>query len=150
VFFTGDSGYGDHWRQIGEKYGPFDLVFAENGQYGECWPGEHMLPQETLAAVRDVRGARFVPVHWGMFDLALHHWSEPVRRSSVEADAWGVPMLTPLIGQVTGMDTETHRWWQDLDARDTRLMPRVGALAALQPAARPFALQGQIAAMETG
>jgi hypothetical protein len=82
-----------------------------------------------------------------MFDLALHHWSEPVRRSSVEADRWGIPMLTPLIGQVTGLDTVTHRWWQDLDARDPRLTP-VDVPTPLQPAARPYALQGQIAALE--
>ena len=121
VFYTGDSGYGDHWRQIGGKHGPFDVVFAENGQYAEGWPGAHMFPPQTVAAVRDVRGALFVPVHWGMFDLSLHHWSEPVRLSSAEADKVGLPMLTPLIGQVAGIDTPTTRWWQDLDERDPRL-----------------------------
>ena len=121
VFYTGDSGYGDHWRRIGETYGPFDVVFAENGQYADGWPGAHMFPPQTVAAVRDVRGAVFVPVHWGMFDLSLHHWSEPVRRSSVEADAVDLPMLTPLIGQVAGLDSQTTRWWQELDARDPRL-----------------------------
>jgi L-ascorbate metabolism protein UlaG (beta-lactamase superfamily) len=122
VFYTGDSGYGDHWRRIGEKHGPFDVVFAENGQYAQVWPGAHMFPPQTIAAVRDVRGALFVPVHWGMFDLSVHHWSEPVRMSSVEADRAGVPMLTPLIGQVTGLGTPTTRWWQELDARDPRLV----------------------------
>ncbi|MGV8850217.1 MAG: MBL fold metallo-hydrolase [Propionibacteriaceae bacterium] len=121
VFYTGDSGYGDHWRQIGQKHGPFDIVFAENGQYDEGWPGAHMFPPQTVAAVQDVRGALFVPVHWGMFDLSLHHWSEPVRMSSVEADKAGVPMLTPRIGQVAGLDTPTTRWWHELDARDPRV-----------------------------
>jgi L-ascorbate metabolism protein UlaG (beta-lactamase superfamily) len=150
VFYTGDSGYGEHWRRIGDAYGPFDVVFAENGQYGECWPGEHMLPVQTVAAVRDVRGARFVPVHWGMFDLALHHWSEPVRRSSVEADRWGVPMITPLLGQVTKLDTATYRWWEDVDARDPRLTLRADIPAALQPTAvRQHALQADLAAMQS-
>ncbi len=121
VFYTGDSGYGAHWARIGEAYGPFDIVFAENGQYADGWPGAHMFPPETVAAVRDVRGARFVPVHWAMFDLSLHHWSEPVRRSSLEADAIALPMMTPLIGQVTTLDSDTDRWWQALDARDPRL-----------------------------
>lgn len=146
VFFTGDSGYGDHWRQIGETYGPFDVVFAENGQYDVAWPGEHMQPTQTVAAVRDVGGALFVPVHWGMFDLALHHWSESVRRSSVEADTWGVPMRTPILGQVSGLDTPTYRWWQDLDARDPRLVPE--PKVSIRPAGRPYQLEGQIAAME--
>jgi hypothetical protein len=56
-----------------------------------------------------------------MFDLSLHHWSEPVRMSSAEADKAGVPMLTPLIGQVAGLDTPTSRWWQEFDDRDPRL-----------------------------
>jgi L-ascorbate metabolism protein UlaG (beta-lactamase superfamily) len=149
AFYTGDSGYGDHWRHIGDKHGPFDVVFAENGQYDVAWPGEHMQPAQTVAAVRDVRGALFVPVHWGMFDLALHHWSESVRRSSVEADRWGVPMLTPLIGQVTELDTPTYRWWQDLDVRDPRLKLPIEVPTHLLDPVRSFALQGQIAAMET-
>ena len=122
-----------------------DLVFAENGQYDELWPGEHMQPVQTVSAVRDVRGATFVPVHWGMFDLALHHWSEPVRRSSLEADRWGLPMLTPLIGQVTALDSSTGRWWQDLDARDTRLAAPV---IALPHHLAPIGYRGQIAALE--
>ena len=141
VFYTGDSGYGEHWRRIGEKHGPFDVVFAENGQYDIAWPGEHMQPEQTVAAVRDVRGAAFVPVHWGMFDLALHHWSEPVRRSSLEADRCHVPMLTPLIGQVTELDTPTYRWWQDLDARDPRVTTPIAApIPPLADPVRPFAL----------
>lgn len=124
IFYTGDSGYGAHWQRIGDKHGPFDVVFAENGQYADGWPGAHMYPPQTVAAVRDVRGARFVPVHWSMFDLSLHHWSEPVRLSSVEADAVGLPMVTPLIGQVTDLGSETSRWWQALDARDPRLESR--------------------------
>lgn len=150
VFFTGDSGYGDHWRRIGDTYGPFDVVFAENGQYGDCWPGEHMTPIESVRAVRDLRAARFVPIHWGMFDLALHHWSEPVRRSSAEADRWGIPMTTPLLGQVVGLGSDTGRWWEDLDARDPRLRPRADAtpILHLSPAAA-FPREGSIAAMHS-
>ncbi len=147
VFYTGDSGYGPHWAEIGAAYGPFDLVFAENGQYDEAWPGEHMQPVQTVSAVRDVRGATFVPVHWGMFDLALHHWSEPVRRSAVEADRCGLPMLTPVIGQVTALDSSTRRWWQDLDARDSRLSAPV---IALPHHLTPIGYRGQIAALEVG
>lgn len=150
VFYTGDSGYGQHWSRIGEAYGPFDVVFAENGQYGECWPGEHMLPEQTVKAVRDLRGAGFVPVHWGMFDLALHHWSEPVRRSSVEADHWGLPMITPLLGQVTTLRTATYRWWKELDARDPRVTIRADIPATVgSPVGRPRALAGVLTAMRS-
>ncbi|HXE96385.1 MAG TPA: MBL fold metallo-hydrolase, partial [Dongiaceae bacterium] len=44
VFFSGDSGYFDGFRQIGEKYGPFDLTLMETGAYNENWPGVHMHP----------------------------------------------------------------------------------------------------------
>jgi len=33
IFFSGDSGYADHFKEIGTKYGPFDFAMLECGQY---------------------------------------------------------------------------------------------------------------------
>ncbi len=55
----------------------------------------------------------------------------------------GIPMITPLLGQVTTLDTATHRWWEDLDARDPRVQLRAGTLARLKPVvARQRGLEG--------
>jgi len=33
IFFSGDSGYFNEFKKIGEIYGPFDIAFLENGAY---------------------------------------------------------------------------------------------------------------------
>ena len=37
IYFSGDSGYDIHFKEIGEKLGPFDVAFIESGQYIEKW-----------------------------------------------------------------------------------------------------------------
>jgi len=37
VYFSGDSGYFDGFKKIGEKYGPFDLTMIEAGAYNTQW-----------------------------------------------------------------------------------------------------------------
>ena len=50
IFFSGDSGYGSHFKEIGEKYGPFDFAMMECGQYNEMWPDIHMFPEQSAQA----------------------------------------------------------------------------------------------------
>lgn len=50
MFFSGDSGYDDHFIEIGQQYGPFDLAFMENGQYYDRFKAAHMLPVEVAVA----------------------------------------------------------------------------------------------------
>lgn len=116
VFFSGDSGYGDHYRQIGERLGPFDLTFLENGAYNQDWRFVHQLPEEGVQAHIDLRGGLMVPVHWGMFDLALHSWYDPIQRVSAEAKRRGVDLLTPKLGQLVrvGTDRPQQDWWSAL------------------------------------
>ncbi|UUE11412.1 MBL fold metallo-hydrolase [Dickeya zeae] len=119
LFFSGDSGYGEHFREIGERFGPFDLAFMENGQYNERWPDSHMHPEQTIQAVQDVKARQFMPIHWGMFALAFHDWADPVQHSSQLAQARHIPMLTPMLGEVVtlGTPTTTPMWWEkDVDA----------------------------------
>ncbi len=46
LYFSGDGGYGPHFAEIGERYGPFDLAMMECGQYDERWAQIHMMPEE--------------------------------------------------------------------------------------------------------
>ncbi|MGS0527905.1 MBL fold metallo-hydrolase [Zobellia nedashkovskayae] len=57
-FFSGDSGYALHFKEIGEKYGPFDLALMECGQYNKMWPDIHMMPEETAQAGLDVKAKK--------------------------------------------------------------------------------------------
>lgn len=115
VFFSGDSGYGPHFKEIGSKYGPFDLTLMECGQYDERWSNIHMMPEETVQAHLDVGGKLLIPIHWAAFTLAYHAWNEPVERITKAAHALNVKIATPKIGEKVVLHTEhypTHPWWR--------------------------------------
>jgi L-ascorbate metabolism protein UlaG (beta-lactamase superfamily) len=114
LFLGGDSGYEQHFKTIGDKYGPFDIAILECGQYGKNWPYIHMLPEETVAAAIDLRAKVLLPVHWGKFSLALHPWNEPIQRMVTAAAGKGLALTTPLIGEPVILEKEyPHKKWWD-------------------------------------
>lgn len=115
VYFSGDSGHGPHFKEIGEKYGPFDLTLMECGQYNERWSTIHMKPEETVQAHLEVKGKLLVPIHWGAFSLALHDWTEPVERVTKRAAAEKIRISTPKIGEPVVVGAEEYPqsvWWK--------------------------------------
>jgi len=117
IYLGGDSGYDTHYKEIGEKYGPFDLAILECGQYNEYWKYIHMMPEETVKAAKDLKAKKLMPVHWAKFSLALHDWDEPILRVTVEAKKQNMPILTPMIGQKTSLthDEVFTGWWKGLE-----------------------------------
>jgi L-ascorbate metabolism protein UlaG (beta-lactamase superfamily) len=114
VFFSGDTGYFDGFKAIGERFGPFDVTLLETGAYDEQWPYVHMQPEETVQAHVDLRGRWLVPVHNGTFDLAMHHWHEPFERVTALSVARGLSLATPRMGERLDL-TAPHRgerWWR--------------------------------------
>ncbi|NER12456.1 MBL fold metallo-hydrolase [Leptobacterium flavescens] len=115
IFFSGDSGYGPHFKEIGDKYGPFDFAMMECGQYNELWPDVHMFPEETAQAGADVKAKYIMPIHWGAFKLAFHPWTEPVDRVIKKAKELEIPVVSPEIGEPVVIDklgTEYTEWWK--------------------------------------
>ncbi|WP_321930179.1 MBL fold metallo-hydrolase [Paraburkholderia guartelaensis] len=124
VYFSGDTGYFDGFRTIGERLGPFDATFIETGAYDPQWPYVHMQPEETVQAHVDLRGEWLVPIHNGTFDLAMHRWQDPFERVTGLALARGVTLSTPCIGERLDL-AEPHRgdrWWREVaeSAENTR------------------------------
>jgi L-ascorbate metabolism protein UlaG (beta-lactamase superfamily) len=113
IFIGGDSGYDSHFAAIGDKFGPFDLVMLENGQYNEYWKYIHMMPEQVVQAAKDLKARKLFPVHWSKFALALHDWDEPIKRVVTSATNAGMPLLHPRIGEVTHLNetTEPSKWW---------------------------------------
>lgn len=115
IFFSGDSGYGAHFKEIGEKCGPFDFAMMECGQYNELWSDIHMFPEETVQAALDVRAKRMMPIHWGAFKLAMHSWTDPVERVVKKAKELEVEIVVPQIGTVINMKDSIEGdidWWE--------------------------------------
>lgn len=115
LFLGGDSGYGTHFKAIGDTYGPFDMAILECGQYNEYWRYIHMLPDEVVLAAKDLRTQKLMPVHWGKFALALHSWNEPVLRVSAEAEKEKMPLFTPVLGEKAALDNPEivfKKWWE--------------------------------------
>lgn len=114
LFLGGDSGYGAHFKTIGDQYGPFDLAILESGQYGKNWPYIHMFPEQTVAAATDLRAKALLPVHWCKFVLSLHDWNEPIRRLVRAAGEKGLPLATPRIGEpfLIGAGYPREIWWE--------------------------------------
>ncbi len=114
IYFSGDGGYGKHFKEIGEKYGPFDVGLMECGQYNELWKDVHMMPEESVVAAQDVKAKLIIPIHWGSFALATHSWTDPVERITEAAHEMNVPIATPKIGEViqlTDSLPNTSKWW---------------------------------------
>jgi L-ascorbate metabolism protein UlaG (beta-lactamase superfamily) len=115
IFFSGDSGYGSHFKAIGDKYGPFDFAMMECGQYNELWSDIHMFPEETVQAAVDVKAKRMMPIHWGAFKLALHEWTDPVERVLKKAAKLNVEIVVPQIGAEINMNKpilSPIEWWK--------------------------------------
>lgn len=114
IFFSGDGGYGPHFKEIGERFGPFDLTMMECGQYNEKWAKIHSMPEESVQAHIDLRGEIMMPIHWGAFQLAVHPWTEPAERAIAAAEERQVAIMTPLIGQpvLLGSEFPKRRWWE--------------------------------------
>ncbi|PSL47878.1 L-ascorbate metabolism protein UlaG (beta-lactamase superfamily) [Chitinophaga niastensis] len=113
IYIGGDSGYDTHFKKIGEKFGPFDIVILECGQYNDNWPFIHMKPEETVQAAIDLQAKALLPVHWGKFALANHPWNEPPKRAVKSAAAQGLTITTPRIGEpvTVGEHYPQDHWW---------------------------------------
>lgn len=113
VYWSGDGGYGNHFKEIGETFGGFDFGFMECGQYDEKWHAIHMYPEECVQAALDVNVKRALPVHWGGFALALHHWKDPIERFIAEAEIQKLQTLCPEIGTLNTYNSKSSEWWKN-------------------------------------
>ncbi len=116
MYLGADSGYDTHFKEIGEKHGPFDLAILESGQYNEMWKPIHMMPEETVQASLDLKAKTLLPVHWAKFSLSLHPWNEPIERLIKKAEELKVEITTPMIGEpiIIGEKCPNKLWWRDV------------------------------------
>ncbi len=119
VFFSGDSGPWEGFGPIAAAAGGFDLILLEIGAYDRLWPDVHLGPDCAIRAMqqmleRNGRPALLMPIHWGLFNLALHAWDQPIRRLVELSRALGIDLWTPVPGEPTpclpGV-AKLQPWW---------------------------------------
>lgn len=116
VYFSGDSGYGKHFAEIGQRFGPFDIVLIENGSYNpDGWPNNHMTPEQSVQASLDLGAKLVLPIHWAKFDMAYHNWRDPIERFTLAAKVQNLAIVTPKIGEIFSTNHRpTQAWWQNV------------------------------------
>ena len=115
VYYTGDGGYYDVFQAVREKLGAPELMIAECGQYDPAWAKVHMFPEQTVQAGLDAQAGWLIPVHWGSFCICNHAWDDSIRRVTAAAEAAGLPIATPRIGQTVAFEdiaSFRERWWE--------------------------------------
>lgn len=113
IFIAGDSGYSEHFQQIGQKYGGFDAALIEIDAGNPGWPHTHLFPAQAVQAAQDLNAALMLPVHWGAYDMALHPWGESIRAVRQEAARVGVNLQIPKMGErFQRGDVRQEEWWQ--------------------------------------
>ena len=115
VYYSGDTGLFAAMDEIGRRFGPFDLALVEAGQYNAAWPDWHLSPEQAVLSSQRVRAKALIPVHWGLFRLAPHGWTEPVERVLAAARCTDLPVITPRPGQTIEPTAlrpgDSTRWW---------------------------------------
>jgi L-ascorbate metabolism protein UlaG (beta-lactamase superfamily) len=117
IYFGADSGWWEGFAEIGAAYGPFDLTLLEIGAYDDLWQPIHLGPDGAARAFHDLGGAGLLmPIHWGLFNLALHAWRQPIERLSEIAASTGLKLWSPTPGVPTNLTRNTplpSHWWRE-------------------------------------
>jgi L-ascorbate metabolism protein UlaG (beta-lactamase superfamily) len=116
-YIGGDSGYGTHYKEIGNRFGVVDLAVLDSGQHNQNWQHVHMLTDEVAKATHDLKAQRLLPAHICKIRLAYHSWDEPLNELSELIDK--EKLLTPMIGEKVHLkfgNNTTSRWWKTLSS----------------------------------
>ena len=111
IFFACDTGYGNIYKDLGEKYGPIDLSMINIGAYDFRPMFEkstyHTTPEEALNIAQDLKSKKVLGTHWGTFVLSLEPIMEPPIRFKDSAEKYGFNKEDAIIfkiGEVSPLD----------------------------------------------
>ena len=93
IFFACDTGYGNIYKELGEKFGPIDLTMINIGAYDFKPMFDksiyHTTPEEALNVAQDLKSKKVIGMHWGTFILSLEPIMEPPIRFKDNAEKFG-------------------------------------------------------------
>ena len=107
ILFACDTGVGNIYKEIGEKYGPIDINIINIGAYN-FYPmtpykdksSYHTNPEEALQISRDLKSKKVIGMHWGTFVLSLEPIMEPPVRFKANAEKYGFKKEDALIFKI--------------------------------------------------
>ena len=114
ILFACDTGVGNIYKDLGDKYGPIDISFINIGAYNfyPMMPIKdkstfHTNPEEALSIGRDLKSRKIIGMHWGTFVLSLEPIMEPLTRFKNNAEKYGYNKDDAVIfkiGQISRLD----------------------------------------------
>jgi L-ascorbate metabolism protein UlaG (beta-lactamase superfamily) len=113
VYYGADSGEWEGFKEVGQRYGPFDLTMLEIGAFHPLWADIHMGPDGAVRMFQAMGATGLMmPIHWGLFSLALHGWRQPIERVFAMD---GLKIWSPEPGKPTevvrGIELRSE-WWR--------------------------------------
>ena len=113
IFFACDTGVGNIYKELGNKFGPIDLTLINIGAYN-FYPitpykdksSYHTNPEEGLIVAKDLRSKKVIGMHWGTFVLSLEPIMEPPKRFKYKAEKYGFnekEAITFKIGEIQSL-----------------------------------------------
>ncbi len=117
IYYGADTGEWDGFEPIAAAYGPFDLTMLEVGAFNERWKAIHMGPDGAARAFAALGGGTLMPIHWGLFNLALHAWREPIERIYALAAEHNLRLFAPTPGEPTEVGEVRSEWWRQKPVR---------------------------------
>jgi L-ascorbate metabolism protein UlaG (beta-lactamase superfamily) len=93
TFFAGDTGFGPHYQQVRDRFGPVRLAILPIGAYEPRWfmKDMHMNPADAVQAHRVLEASTSVGIHHRTFRLTDEGQEEPERRLRFELERAGIP-----------------------------------------------------------
>ena len=114
ILFACDTGVGNIYKELGDKYGPIDLTFINIGAYNfyPMMPVKdksvyHTNPEEALQVAKDLKSKKVIGMHWGTVVLSLEPIMEPPIRFKNSAEQYGFKKSDAIvfnIGEVKKLD----------------------------------------------
>ncbi|MBR1735004.1 MAG: MBL fold metallo-hydrolase [Alphaproteobacteria bacterium] len=115
VYFSGDSGYDEHFAEIENRFGPMDIVMLDSGQHDLAWRYIHMQTNEVIKAAKDLKAKVLIPAHICKLALANHAWDEPLNELAEMMKNENFSMVVPMIGEKVNLKNPTQlnkNWWK--------------------------------------
>ncbi|BCJ32916.1 membrane protein [Actinocatenispora thailandica] len=93
IYFAGDTGYGDFFTAIAQRYPRIDLALLPIGAYHPRWfmRAVHLDPAEAVRAFGDLAADRMATMHWGTFAMTKEPVLEPLELVRAAWSATGLP-----------------------------------------------------------